>query len=352
MTETMKALVKFDSSPGHMEIRDLPIPKPGPHEVLIRVKACGVDRGGDLYIWKSDPAMRFKIPVVVGAENCGEVAAVGEAVADWHVGDRVVSEVVVGKDGGGKGSSDAAYLFQEERWDIGRNVDGAFAEYFAVHERFVHAIPDNVSWRAATLFEMAAVVVRNLVEVVGIPASGHVAVIGPGPIGNIAAQVVKASGATPVLFGMQRDVERFEIASSVGVTEHLIVDAPDFKEQLAHRFPNGFPLVVEGSGGQNAMSLALDLAASQGTIAMIGGSTKESTVNWVTLLLKELKIQSTYAHTWSTWELTAKMAAAGKLNLEPLVSKAYPLEDWETAFQEVDTSMDVLKVAICPGELI
>lgn len=349
---TMKALVKYAAEPGSMEIREYPVPVPGPTEVLVKVKACGVDKGGDLYIWKSHPVMKFKVPVIVGAENCGEVAAVGSAVQDWKPGDRVTSEVVIGKDGGGKGSDgDTTYLFQAEKWDLGRNVDGGFAEYFVVDQRFLHAIPDTVNWRAATLFEMAAVVVRNLLEVVQIPRDQVVAIIGPGPIGQISAQIVWALGGTPVIFGLERDAERFALAASMGLREHVVVDSPDFDEQLA-RYGGTFKYVVEASGGTNAIPLAIQLSATQGTVAVIGGNASDTTISSGWFLMKELTVKGSYAHTWSSWEKVAELAGSGALDLEPLYTGSYSLDDWEEAFHKVDTDPSIIKVGLCPGELI
>ncbi|WP_170154389.1 zinc-dependent alcohol dehydrogenase [Protaetiibacter intestinalis] len=348
----MKALVKYAAEAGSMEIREYPVPVPGATEVLVKVKACGVDKGGDLYIWKSHPVMKFRVPVIVGAENCGEVAAVGSAVMDWNPGDRVTAEVVIGKEGGGKGShGDTAYLFQSEKWDLGRNVDGGFAEYFVVDQRFLHAIPDSVSWRAATLFEMAAVAIRNLLEVVQIPRDRRVAIIGPGPIGQISAQIVRWLGGTPVIFGLERDADRFALASSLGFREHVIVDRPDFDAQVA-RYGETFPYVVEASGGVNALPLAIQLASVQGTVAVIGGNAAETPVSSGWFLMKELTMKGSYAHTWSSWEKVAELAGSGALDLEPLYTGSYSLEDWEVAFREVDTDPSIIKVGLCPGELI
>jgi threonine dehydrogenase-like Zn-dependent dehydrogenase len=348
----MRALVKFSAEVGAMEVRRVPVPEVGPNDVLVSVKACGVDRGGDLYVWKSVPGMWFNIPVIVGAEQCGVVAAVGAEVTDWKPGDRVASEVIVGRYGGGKGSVDASYLFQEEKWDLGRNLDGAFAEYFVTPERFVHAIPDNVSFRAATLYEMAGVATRGVVEVVKVPAGKTVAVIGPGPVGNIAAQLVKAQGSHPVLLGMSSDDYRLTLARDMGIDDQLVVDDPSFAETLKARFPKGFEYVIEASGGANALPLAIDIVAAQGVIGLIGGRFGETPILTNKLIVKQAVIQPSVAHTWSTWELVAKLSGEGKLNLEPLYTGSYSLEDWEAAFKRVDVDMALTKIGICPGELL
>lgn len=349
--QTMKALVKYDRAAGHTEIREIPVPVPKADEVLVRVKACGVDRGADLWVWKSVPGMWFALPVVIGAENCGEVAAIGSAVKDWSVGDRVVSEVVIGPAGGGKGSIDDDYLFAPDKLDLGRKTNGAFAQYFVVRERYLHRIPDNVSWRAAVLSEMAAVAARSVLEVIGVPKGAPVAIIGPGPVGLIAAQLARIGGASEVvLFGLAQDEGRFAIARELGVTNCVVTDVPASIEEMEKRFPSGFPLVIEASGGVSGAALALKLAAIKGTIAALGTPLgKQLPVDWVLIALKQLTIQGTYGHIWSTWELILSLAESGELKLEPLYSTQYPLEDWETAFIQTDTNPALLKVAVCPN---
>jgi threonine dehydrogenase-like Zn-dependent dehydrogenase len=318
------------------------------------VVACGVDRGGDLYVWKSVPEMPYAVPVVVGAENCGVVVATGRAVEAWTAGDRVVSEVIIDSCGSCRRCRLGDDLHCPGKRDLGRLVDGAFAEYFVAPAGRLHRIPEAVSWRAAVLTEMAAVVARCLLETVTIRAGDAVAVIGPGPIGLIATQLARASGAASVVtIGLASDTARLELARDLGATETSTLEADTGPADLRSRHPDGFDVVVEGTGGISGVSLAIALAAPHGTIAAIGTPLGRGVdVPWADIALKNLTIRGTYAHRWSTFERVLALMGTGQLRTECLYTRSYPLEDWERAFHDVDSSADLVKVGICPAELI
>jgi L-iditol 2-dehydrogenase len=350
----MRALVKYDRAPGHMEIRQVPDPTPADHEVVIEVKACGVDRGGDLYVWRSTPGMPFAVPVVVGAENCGTVVAVGRDVRSWRPGDRVVSEVIVGSCGRCARCLSDDYLHCAQKRDLGRMVDGAFAEYFAAPETRLHRIPDTVSWRGAVLTEMAAVAARNLVERVVIRGGDRVAIVGPGPVGLIATQLVAGVGASQVVaVGLTSDQDRLDLACSLGATDQLHGDAPDFADQVASRYPLGFDVVAECTGSASGIGTALSLAAPHGTIAAIGTPVGKTTpVDWARVAMNDLTIQGTYAHKWTTFERVLQMMGSGRIATNQLYTRSYDLSEWEASFEAVDRSQDLIKVGLCPGDLI
>ena len=350
----MRALVKYAEGPGHMEVREHPDPTCGPGQVVVAVKACGVDRGGDLYVWRSVPGMAYSIPVVVGAENCGEVVEVGPEAHGWSVGDRVVSEVIVGSCGHCALCLSGRELHCREKQDLGRMVDGAFADYFAVPATRLHRIPDSVSWRGAVLTEMAAVVGRNLLEEVRIVPGQRVAVVGPGPVGLMAVQLAAAAGASEVVVvGLTSDADRITLATGLGATGALVSDAEGFAEVAAAGYPDGFDVVAECTGSSSGIGTALALAAPHATIAAIGTPLGKTTpVEWAQVAMKDLTIRGTYAHRWSTFESVLGLMGSGVLQTESLYTRSYDLADWETAFNAVDESRDLIKVGLCPGALI
>jgi threonine dehydrogenase-like Zn-dependent dehydrogenase len=337
-----------------MEVREHPDPMCGPDQVVVAVKACGVDRGGDLYVWRSVPGMAYATPVVVGAENCGEIVEVGDGVQGWSVGDRVVSEVIVGSCARCALCLSGRELHCRGKQDLGRMVDGAFADYFATPARRLHRIPDSVSWRGAVLTEMAAVVGRNLLEEVRIAPGQRVAVVGPGPVGLMATQLAAASGASQVaIVGLASDSDRIALAASLGATASLVSDSADFAEQTAATHPDGFDVVAECTGSASGIGTALALAAPHSTVAAIGTPLGKTTpVEWAQVAMKDLTIRGTYAHRWSTFESVLDLMGRGVLQTESLYTRSYDLADWETAFIAVDESRDLIKVGLCPGDLV
>jgi L-iditol 2-dehydrogenase len=347
----MKALVKFDRAPGNMELRTVPDPEPGRDEVVVAVRACGVDRGGDLYVWKSTPGMPFAVPVIPGAENCGEIVAVGADVTDRVIGERVVSEVIVDSCGHCAQCRAGFINHCPEKVDLGRMIDGAYAEFFKVKAAHVHRIPDGVSWKAAVLCEMAAVVAHNLVETIAIKSGDDVAVVGPGPIGLIAVQLAAAAGADRVLaVGLERDAPRLALARELGATHTLCSDSADYEAALGAEFGDGFAVVAEGSGHPGGVATALRLARPRGTLAAIGTPVGSSVaLDWTQIPLKSLRIQGTYAHLWSTWELVLRLMGNGTLRTDLLTTRSEPLERWQQAFEDAEHSPDVVKIAVTPN---
>jgi 2-desacetyl-2-hydroxyethyl bacteriochlorophyllide A dehydrogenase len=330
-----------------MELREVPDPVAGPGEVVVRVRACGVDRGGDLYVWRSTPGMPFAVPVIPGAENCGEIAEVGEGVRGWEVGDRVVSEVIVGSCGACAYCHGGHPMHCRERVDLGRAVDGAYAEYFAVPAAHVHRIPDGVTFRAAVLAEMAAVAARNLCEQTVIRPGDDVAIVGPGPVGLLSVQLAVAAGARHVVMvGLKGDRSRLELARALGATDAITSDTEGF----ADAYPDGFDVVADTSGTAGGVQLAIDLAKPLAQVAAIGTPVgKQVPLEWVQVALKGLTIRGTYAHAWSTWELVLDLMGRGALTPEPLVTHVLPLERWEDAFNQSDGDREAIKIAVTPG---
>ncbi|MDR3122040.1 MAG: alcohol dehydrogenase catalytic domain-containing protein, partial [Clostridiales bacterium] len=152
---TMKGLVKYEAGPGNMEVRDIPIPEPGPGQVRIKIAEAGIC-GSDLHIYHSDIAIPVRPPVVVGHEFSGVVDAIGEGVAACAPGDRVVSETAFSYCGVCEYCRSGWYNLCPERKTLGYWYNGVFASYTVVPEGRVHAIPENVSFTAAAMTEPLA----------------------------------------------------------------------------------------------------------------------------------------------------------------------------------------------------
>ncbi len=321
--EMMKALVKYAHGPGNMEVREVPKPVAGPGEVLIKVACCALDRGGDGYVWQSTEGMRFNVPVIPGAENCGEVEAVGEGVVNFKPGDRVVTEVIVDTCGKCEHCLKGNYLMCENTQTLGRWINGAYAQYYTINEKRVHKVPDNVSMRAAALCEVSAVATRNLVEHVNIKAGDTVAIIGPGPVGLCGMQIAKACGASKVVvIGRRAAQYRMDLALELGADALYYTDEEDYVEKIRADFPNGFDVACEVTGFSGGPELAIKLCKPGGKVAAIGtGIGHNFSVPWAEIPMKDLTVIGTYAHTWSSWELTLDLMAKGLLKTEKFLTK-------------------------------
>ncbi len=350
--KTMKALVKTARGEGFMEVKEVPIPIIcQEREVLVKVKACGVCRGSDLHILHDNGSFHFEVPCIVGAESCGEVEEVGSKVSMFKPGDRVVSEVYLGGCGICEYCLSGNATYCANRPELGRTVSGAFAQYYVVNEEFLHRVPDNISWREAVLGEMAAVTTKALIQRSPVTVGSDVLLIGPGPIGLCAMQVAKASGArSVVMLGTSADKTRLDLALELGATKVYDITQQGFKEQLNADFPLGFDQVVETAGSPKSIASCFDYCKYGATIVAIGAPFEEKPiVDWQTIVIKDLKIIGSLAHDWKSWDYAMRLMESGQLNTKKLCSKTYPLEKWEEAFHETETSKEILKIAICPN---
>ncbi len=351
--EMMKALVKYAHGPGNMEVREVPKPVAGPGEVLIKVACCALDRGGDGYVWQSTEGMRFNVPVTGRAEAffCGDYLF----ISPLH-GDAAKFSAACRRSGKCEHCLKGNYLMCENTQTLGRWINGAYAQYYTINEKRVHKVPDNVSMRAAALCEVSAVATRNLVEHVNIKAGDTVAIIGPGPVGLCGMQIAKACGASKVVvIGRRAAQYRMDLALELGADALYYTDEEDYVEKIRADFPNGFDVACEVTGFSGGPELAIKLCKPGGKVAAIGtGIGHNFSVPWAEIPMKDLTVIGTYAHTWSSWELTLDLMAKGLLKTEKFLTKQYPLEQWETAFEEVVTNLseDIIRVGICPnGEI-
>src|SRR5919199_708850 len=212
----MKAVVKYGTTDGQVELREVPVPEIGPTDVLLETAAAGIC-GSDVEQWRHHVTYKVNTPVVMGHEFCGTVREAGSEVQGFRPGDRVASETAAYICGQCPYCLTGEYNLCPTRLGFGYGLDGAFTRYVRVPARCLHRIPDNVSFEHAALTEPACVT-YNAIHVKSRLRPGEpVVVIGPGPIGLFAVQMCRASGAgTIALVGTAGDGRRLAVGREVG----------------------------------------------------------------------------------------------------------------------------------------
>jgi threonine dehydrogenase-like Zn-dependent dehydrogenase len=157
MPSTMPAVVQFALAKGAVELREMPLPEIGADEVLLRVRGVGVC-GSDVHQYHNTQSWSVTVPVILGHEFCGEVAAAGKAVRDFKDGDRVASETAAEIDHGSPLTRQGQYNLDPGRRGFGYEIHGAMAEYVKVPARLLHRIPKDVSFEVAALRDRLCVV--------------------------------------------------------------------------------------------------------------------------------------------------------------------------------------------------
>src|SRR6185436_16688292 len=134
---TMSAVVQYEMKKGCVELRDVPVPEIGENDVLLRVRGVGVC-GSDVHQYHNTQSWTVSVPVILGHEFCGEVAAAGKAVKDFKEGDRVTSETAAEIDFGSPLTRQGQYNLDPGRRGFGYEIHGAMAEYVKVPARLLH----------------------------------------------------------------------------------------------------------------------------------------------------------------------------------------------------------------------
>ncbi len=339
---TMKALVKAQAAPG-LWLQDVPIPSYGINDVLIKVKRAAIC-GTDLHIYKWDEWAQKTIPVpmVVGHEFVGEVAAVGSNVSDFFPGDLVSAEghVVCGHC---RNCLAGRRHLCAHTMGVGVNRPGCFAEYIAVPMSNVWRHHHDVPLDIAAIFDPFGNAVHTALS---FPVLGEdVLITGAGPIGLMAAAVVRLAGARYVVV---TDVNpyRLELARKFGVTRALDVRTQrvaDVQKELG--MTEGFDVGLEMSGNEHAFRDMLDNMCHGGRIAMLGIPPREIAIDWNKVIFNMLTIKGIYGREmYETWYKMTVMLQTG-LDIGAVITHRFDYTEFQKAFDVMLTG-DAAKVVL------
>ncbi len=328
----MLGLTKLEPGAGHVALAERPLPAAAPGHVVLEVVGAGIC-GTDLHIFDGEfPAAP---PVTMGHEVSGVVHELGEGVDhDWF-GARVVSETYFSTCGRCEWCESGHTNLCPERRSIGSAVDGAFALRLHVPVSGLHRIPDWLDGHAAVLCEPLACVCNSLGDPSPVGAGETVLVIGPGPVGLLAAEVARAAGGHVHVRGTARDDARLEKARELGFETSAGGDCPEFD------------VVVECSGSESGMAFGLEHARRRGHYVQVGIAGKPVTIPLDLVCYRELTVTSGNASTPKSWQRALELVKIRSVSLEPLVSEVVPLEEWERAFAAVRAA-EVVKIVLDP----
>jgi threonine 3-dehydrogenase len=332
----MKALVKSKAEPG-LWLEDVPLPTIGLNDVLIRVDRTGIC-GTDLHIHKWDDWAQQTIPIsmVIGHEFAGEIVEVGSNVADFFPGDIVSGEghVVCGRCR--NCLAGRRHLCADTR-SIGVNRPGAFAEYLALPMTNVWHHHPSINRDIAAIFDPFGNAVHTAVS---FPVLGEdVLITGAGPIGMMAAAVVRHAGARFVVI---TDVNpyRLELAKKMGVTLAVNgrdTDLKDVQKELGMK--EGFDVGLEMSGHPSAFRDMLANMSHGAKIAMLGIPEKEMAIDWNMVVFKMLTIKGIYGREmYETWYKMTVMLQSG-LDICPVITHRFHYSEFQKAFEIVMTGL-------------
>jgi L-iditol 2-dehydrogenase len=311
-------LAKLAAGAGNVALAERAEPVAAPGHVVLRVVGAGIC-GTDLHI--ADGEYPSAPPVTMGHEVSGVVDGLGKGVdADWR-GARVVTETYFSTCGACGFCRAGRTNLCPERRSIGSHVDGGFAPFLHVPEHNLHRIPEWLDGSAASMAEPLACCCHSLLDPDRVLDGDDVLVIGPGPIGLLAAQVSRAAGGRVHVRGTPRDEARLAAARGLG-----------FETSTTAGGPLGADVVVECSGSAAGMSFGLESARRGGRYVQIGLAGKPVTVPLDLVCFHELTVSSGFASTPASWQRALGLIDSRGVELEPLLSEVVPLAEWERAF--------------------
>lgn len=348
MAETMRAIRKVDRAPG-LVVTEAPVPVPADDEVLVRVETaslCGTDL--HIYQWDEWSQQRIRPPLTLGHEFAGTVVAAGRLVRHVAEGDYVSAESHVTCGMCFHCRTGQAHMCEETRI-LGVDRDGAFAEYVAVPEAVIwkndrSRLPPEI----ATLQEPFgnAVFATSSQDLAG----RSVAVLGCGPIGLFTIAIARASGAAAVL-AADRTPFRIALSHAMGATGTLNVsgceDVPGWFRQRNDGY--GVDVVFEMSGSPRAITDAFKIVRNGGRVILFGIPSRPVEIDVAeALIFKNLNVLALNGRKiFETWYKTRWMLESGVVDLRPLITHTYGLEQVETALEQLRAG-EACKIVLYP----
>ena len=335
--EKMKAAVLV--SPNVLAVREVETPRPGPAEVLIQVACCAVcgsDVGLMAHPWPGQPPYGEFIP---GHEYSGVVVARGESVDEVQIGDRVAVEAHYGCGRCrncrlGNYTSCLNYGKRENGHRAnGFTTNGGYAQYAVNHINTLFPIPDSVTLEEAALVTNLGCVLYGFETVGGYIVGDRVAVIGPGPLGLISVQVAKALCAGQVyLLGTR--ASRLQVGSNLGADRIIDVNHEDaVRLILDETRGNGADLVVESSGTEKGLQMAIAISRRMGKILLLGFPEEPVSADLGALARDNKSIHTVRGEGWSNCGRAVSLLAQGKADLKPLITHSFPLTEIAEGFR-------------------
>jgi threonine 3-dehydrogenase len=332
----MRALVKESAGPG-IVLREVPVPRYGPSEVLIRVHHAGVC-GTDLHIWEWDSwaSSRLKLPVIVGHEFAGEITQLGpeaEAAGLLAVGDLVTAEGHVVCGHCLQCRLGEAHLCLRTQI-IGVDRAGAFADYIVMPASNVMKL-DGIPTEIGAIMDPLGNAVHTVLEA-EVPGS-TVLVLGCGPIGCFAVGVARAAGASLVI-ASDYNPKRLELARAMGA--HVVLN-PGSEDVVARvrglTHGDGVDLVCEMSGHPSGHAQAFAAARIGGRVNLLGTPNRTTEVDFARdIIFKGLTLYGvTGRKMYRTWHQMQRFLRAGQLDPRPVITHRFPLECIGEAIQVI-----------------
>ncbi len=316
----------------HLKIEEHDMPVMGPHDVLIKVKACGVC-GTDVHIYEGDKgAAEVTPPTILGHEFSGVIEEVGAEVINYKPGDRVCIDPNC-YCGACEPCRNGAAHFCEHMTGYGTTVNGGFAEYCAVDERQIYLLGDHTSFEQGAMAEPVACCLHGL-DMCEIQPGHQVVVIGGGMIGLLMLQLAKLAGAAKTALLEPVESKR-EVARKLGADVCIDPLGQDVKSELKAAGLTWVNTVIECVGRPSTIEQAIDIAGNKAVVMMFGLTKPEEeiAVKPFQIFQKELVLKASYINPY-TQKRALDLIDTGRLDVTSMICEVCGLEKLEEILRD------------------
>lgn len=354
LPKTMKAAVLFGEGDMRL-VHDYPVPEPGPGEVVIKVEACaicGTDPKILAHGWPNHPPYgKF----IFGHEYAGSIAALGQGVTEFKIGDRVAVEPHKGcgvcancRDGLYNTCLNYGNIAKGHR-HYGFSFNGGYAEYAVNHINSIYKIPDEMPIDMSTLITTAATSLYGIRRIGGIQAGETVVVSGPGAIGLMAVAMARLMGAGTIIITGTRP-ERLEMGRRLGADIAINIKEVDVVEQvMALTSGVGADAVLECAGTTQAAVAAVEYTKKNGRLALVGIYKEPAPLNVNKIVQWNITVAGSKAEGERSLAQALALLKRGTIDISPLVTHTFPLDEIHAAFETViQRRGGALKVVVKP----
>lgn len=334
---------------NRLEFSDVPEPEVGDEDVLVRVRASGIC-GSDVHGLSGGSGRRLP-PIVMGHEAAGMIERVGPEVAGWQAGDRVTFDSTI-YCGTCAFCREGLFNLCDRRRVFGVSCSdyrqaGAFAEYVAVPQRVLHRLPEAVSYVQGALVEPLAIAAHAIAQT-RVSRDTEVVVIGSGVIGLLIIQLLHAQGCAEII-AVDVDSFRLDKAREVGAHWTLQSDRVDVVTEVRRLTSRqGADVSFEAVGIPTTVRLATDVLRKGGAAVLVGNVAPTVEIGLQTIVTRQLKVVGSAA-SCGEYPSCLDMIAAGRINVDSIVSEVRPLSEGAEWFARLSSGQErLVKVILEP----
>jgi len=335
MTDNLSAVLL---QKGDLQLLQKPKPTPGINQVLIKMQKVGIC-GSDVHYWTNGAIGDFivKAPMILGHESSGVVDQVGDGVTHLKPGDRVAIEPGV--------PCRRCPFCKEGRYNLCPDIafcatppyDGSLCRFYVHEADFCYKLPDHVSLEEGALLEPLSVAVYACKRA-GVTVGAQVLICGAGPIGLVNLLTAKAMGAEKVCI-TDISESRLQMAKSLGADAIVLVKTKDPQKvasQVHEALGCSPTIAIECSGAEPSIQTSIYATRSGGTVVLVGLGAPNATLPIVNAATREVDIRGIFRYA-NCYQQALGLIASGKINVKPLVTHRFPLEETLQAFETART---------------